>query len=55
MTKNFNLTKELEEYICSDMFKSGLKYYIQVNNLEPKSKKEFEKIVNDYKKLEMGG
>ena len=54
MTKNFDLTKELEEYICPEMFKAGLKYYIQVNNLEPKSKKEFEKIVKEYEKLELG-
>ena len=54
MSKNFNLEKELEEYICPAMFKAGLKYYIQSNNLEPKSKKEFEKIVKDYGELKLG-
>ena len=54
MSKNFNLEKELEEFICPAMLKAGLKYYIQSNNLEPKSKKEFEKIVKEYGELKLG-
>lgn len=54
MSKNFDLNKELEEYTCPEMFKAGLKYYIQSNNLEPKNKKEFDKIVKDYGKLKLG-
>lgn len=54
MSKNFDLTEELEAFECPAMFKAGLKYYIQVNNLEPKNKKEFEKIVKDYGELKLG-
>jgi len=50
----FNLTKELDDFECPAMFKAGLKYYIQTNNLEPKSKKEFEKIVKEYGELKLG-
>lgn len=52
--EEFVLEEALEEYVCPAMFKAGLKYYIHSNNLEPKSKKEFEKIVKDYGKLELG-
>ena len=51
---NFDLEKELTELECPEMFKAGLKYYIQTNNLEPKSKKEFEKIVKEYGELKLG-
>ena len=54
MSKNFNLNEELEKLQLPAMFIAGLKYYIQANNLEPKSKKEFEKIVKDYGKLKLG-
>ncbi len=50
----FVLSEALEEYTCPAMFKAGLKYYINSNNLEPKSKKEFEKIVKEYGKLKLG-
>lgn len=54
-TEAFDMDKALDEYVCSDMFKAGLRYYINVNNLEAKNMKEFEKIVDDYSKIEMGG
>lgn len=51
---NFDYEKELNDYKCPQMFKAGLTYYFKSNNLKPKSKKEFDKIVNDYKNLKMG-
>lgn len=51
---NFDYEKELNDYKCPQMFKAGLKYYFKSNDLKPKSKKEFDKIVNDYKNLKMG-
>lgn len=52
---NFDLEKELNDYECSDMFKSGLRYYIESNNIEIKNKKEFEKIIKEYGDLKIGG
>lgn len=52
---DFDLEKELTDLQCPDMFKAGLKYYIEINNLECKSKKDFEKIVKEYSELSIGG
>lgn len=51
----FDLNQELDDLLCPNMFKSGLKYYISSNNIEIKSKKEFEKIVKEYANLKIGG
>ena len=51
---NFNLNKQLDEYICPAMFKAGLIYYISSNNIKISSKKEFEKVVEEYKDLKIG-
>ena len=37
------------------MFKAGLKEYISSKNIEIKSEKEFNKIVEDYTNLKIGG
>lgn len=52
---NFDLEKELTELECPEMFKAGLKYYIQTKNSKIKSKKEFEKIIKEYSELSVGG
>lgn len=51
---NFDVDKELEKLECPNMFKAGLKYYIQSNKLQPKNKKELDKIVTDFSKVKMG-
>ncbi|MBQ2652645.1 MAG: hypothetical protein IJF83_03750 [Methanobrevibacter sp.] len=51
----FDLEQELIEYKCPDMFKAGLRDYIQSNKIEIKNKKEFEKIVKEYANLKIGG
>ena len=52
---NFDLEKELTELEYPEMFKAGLKYYIQTKNSKIKSKKEFEKIIKEYSELSVGG
>ena len=54
-TLNFDVEKALTNLIKPKMFKAGLKYYIESENLEPSSQKEFEKIVNNFSKIKMGG
>ena len=53
-TTNFDWKKALEELVEPNMFKAGLGYYIESNKLEPKSEKDFEKIVTNYGKIKMG-
>lgn len=47
----FDWTKTIQELNLSETMKAGLSYYIINNNLNPKSKNELNKIVEDYKKL----
>ncbi len=51
----FDLEKELDDLLCPNMFKSGLKYYISSNNLNITNKKEFEKVIKEYANLKIGG
>jgi len=53
-TPAFEWEKALDELLISSMLKAGVKYYIEVNNLTPKSDKDLEKIINDYSKIKMG-
>ena len=50
----FDLNKELEELAYPDMFKAGLKYYIQKRAIKINSKKDLENIVNEYSGLKIG-
>lgn len=52
MTK-FDLNEALEVLERPRMFKAGLKYYITSNKLQPKDKKDFEKIVTDFSKIKI--
>ena len=49
----FDYEKSIDEMNLSSIFKSGLKYYIEVNNLKPKNLKELNKIVNEYKGIKV--
>lgn len=51
---NFDFEKELEEYPCANMLKKGIMDYVNTNNLKINSKKEFEKLIEDYFKLVVG-
>ena len=50
---NFDLNKALNGLNMSDMFKAGLNYYIQTNELEIVSQKAFDKIVKEYSELQL--
>lgn len=49
----FNLEEELEKLEYPRMFIAGLKYHIETNKLAVKSKKELNKIIEDFKKIEI--
>ena len=51
---SFDLEQALKDYVCPDMFKRGLEYYIKSNNLKIKSQKEFDKVVDKFSNLTMG-
>lgn len=53
--KEFDLEQELNDYPCPEMFKSGLRYHINIKNLKITSKKELEKVIEDFKKIGVGG
>ena len=50
----FNLNKELEELQYPNMFKAGLKHYIQKRNIKINSKKDLENAVKEYGDLKIG-
>ena len=52
MTK-FDLEKEIDDYPVPNMFKAGLRYHINVNQLKIKSKKELDKIVKEFGELKL--
>lgn len=54
MTK-FNLEDEIEDLNIAEMLKTGLKSYIQKNEIIIKSKKDFEKVVDTFLKIKIGG
>ena len=50
---SFDYNKEIEILEYPQTFKAGLIYYMNINKLEPKNKKEFNKILDDYKELKL--
>ena len=52
---DFDYVKELNECEIPNMFKAGVSYHIKANNLNPKNKKELDKIIEDYGKIGIGG
>ena len=51
---DFDYLKEIDELQCPEMFKAGLKYYITANKIKINSKKDFDKEVEKYSKLNIG-
>lgn len=49
----FNLEEEIEKLEYPRMFVAGLKHYITTNKLVIKSKKDLEKIIKDFEKIEI--
>ena len=47
----FNLDEAYDEIEMPVFFVDGFKAYIQNNNLEPKNKKEFEKLLKEFGEL----
>jgi len=50
----FDWTKTIQKLNLTETMKAGLIYHIINNNLNPKSKNELNKIVEDYEKLPLG-
>ena len=50
----FDWETALEAIEMSSMLKAGVKYYIESYKLTPKSDKDLEKIIDDFKKVKMG-
>ena len=53
MTK-FDFEKEIDELECPEMYKTGLKFYIESNKIKIDSKKDFDKLLKDFSKLKIG-
>lgn len=51
----FDLEKEIDELVCPAMLKAGLKYFISSRKQDVTNKKEFDKVVNEFKNLKIGG
>jgi len=51
---DFDYITEIENLELSDMFTYGLKVYIERNDLKIQDKKEFDKVLNKFKKIKMG-
>lgn len=51
---DFDIEEALNNYVCSKRLKKGIKYYITSNSLKIESEKDFQKAIDDYKKLTMG-
>ena len=51
----FDLEKEIDELVCPAMLKAGLKYFISSKKQDVTNKKEFDKVVNEFKNLKIGG
>ena len=49
----FDLDKELAELQYPRMFIAGLKFHIENNKIAIKSKKELDKVIEDFKKIEI--
>ena len=54
-TEEFVLEKAIENAEIPEMLKPGLNLYINNNNLKINSKTEFNKIINEFQNLKIGG
>ena len=53
-TPDFLWKEELFQMEISDMIKNGVAFYVESNDLTIKNEKDLEKVINDYKKLNVG-
>lgn len=53
-TPEFLWKEELFQMEISDMIKNGVAFYVESNDLTVKNEKDLEKVINDYKKLNVG-
>lgn len=51
---DFDYITEIENLEVPDMLKVGFKFYIERNDLKIQDKKEFDKVLNKFKKIKMG-
>lgn len=52
--KDFDYISEIENLEVPDMLKVGFQSYIERNDLKIQDKKEFEKLLDKFKKIKMG-
>lgn len=53
-TPEFLWKEELFQMEISDMLKNGVAFYVESNDLTVKNEKDLEKVINDFKKLNVG-
>ena len=51
---DFDYITEIENLEVPDMLKVGFQSYIERNDLKIQDKKEFDKVLNKFKKIKMG-
>ena len=51
---DFDYITEIENLEVPDMSKVGFKFYIERNDLKIQDKKEFDKVLDKFKKIKMG-
>lgn len=52
--KDFDYITEIENLEVPDMLKVGFRFYIERNDLKIQDKKEFDKVLDKFKKIKMG-
>lgn len=52
--KDFDYITEIENLEVPDMLKVGFQLYIERNDLKIQDKKEFDKVLDKFKKIKMG-
>lgn len=53
-TPDFLWKEELFRMEISDMLKNGVAFHVESNDLTIKNEKDLEKVIEDYKKLNVG-
>ena len=51
---DFDYITEIENLEVPDMLKVGFQFYIERNDLKIQDKKEFDKVLDKFKKIKMG-
>ena len=50
---DFDLDEQINNYPKPNMFKAGLRFYIEQNKIKIKNKKDLDKIVKEYGELKL--